>query len=484
MNYQLLLPEIFLFLWAILIFVLDFFWKRGKQNLGYLALIGVAITMFLSLTSQNGELFGGMFLADSFSSFFNFIFLLCGFLTIFSSIDFIRKLSSHQGEYFALLLLSMVGMMFLASAGELITLYVALELTTISLYVLAAYLKNDSFAPLTTRSKSSEAGLKYLILGGVSSGLLLYGISLIFGLTGTTFLKGIKMTLITTFLTYQKIGPALILSLIFFIAGFGFKLALVPFHMWVPDVYEGAPTPITAFLSVASKAAGLAAFVRVFFQSFLVFQVDWALLIAVLAALAMIIGNVIALVQTNIKRMLAYSSIAQIGYILLGVVAATSRGVASVSFYLFVYLFANMGAFIAAITFSNTTGSDEIKDYAGLSQRSPALAAMMAVFMLSLVGIPPLAGFTGKYYLFSAAIEQKYFWLVVIAILTSVISLYYYVGVIRQMYFQTSTVEKPIAMPIALKVSLIISVIGVLLFGIYPNIFLNFATQAALVFHY
>ena len=476
MNYQLLLPEIFLFLWAILIFVLDFFWKGEKQNLGYVALIGVAIAMFLSLTSQKGELFGGMFLADSFSSFFNFIFLLCGFLTIASSMDFIKKLSSHQGEYFALLLLSMVGMMFLASAGELITLYVALELTTISLYVLAAYLKNDS--------KSSEAGLKYLILGGVSSGLLLYGISLIFGLTGTTFLKDIKMTLITTFLTYQKIGPALTLSLIFFIAGFGFKLALVPFHMWVPDVYEGAPTPITAFLSVASKAAGLAAFIRVFFRSFLIFQVDWVLLVAVLAALAMIIGNIIALLQTNIKRMLAYSSIAQIGYILLGVVAATSRGVASVSFYLFVYLFANMGAFIAAITFSNTTGSDEIKDYAGLSRRSPALAAMMAVFMLSLVGIPPLAGFTGKYYLFSAAIEQKYIWLVVIAILTSVISLYYYVGVIRQMYFQTSTVDKPIALPIALKVSLIISVIGVLLFGVYPNIFLNFAAQAALVFHY
>jgi NADH-quinone oxidoreductase subunit N len=476
MNYQLLLPEIFLFLWAILILILDFFWKRGKQNLGYLALIGVAITMFLSLISKNGVLFGGMFLADSFSSFFNFIFLFCGFLTIFSSIDSVRKLSSSQGEYFALFLLSLVGMMFLASAGELITLYVALELTTISLYVLAAYLKNDS--------KSSEAGLKYLILGGISSGILLYGISLIFGLTGTTFLREIKMTLITRFLGSGEIGPALILSIVFFIAGFGFKLALVPFHMWAPDVYEGAPTPVTAFLSVASKAAGLAAFVRVFFQSFLVFQIDWGLLVAVLASLSMIIGNIIALLQTNIKRMLAYSSIAQIGYILLGVVAATSRGIASVSFYIFVYLFANMGAFITAITFSHTTGSDEIKDYAGLSRRSPALAAMMAVFMLSLVGIPPLAGFTGKYYLFSAAIEQGYIWLVVVAILTSVISLYYYVGVVRQMYFQTSTVDKPIPMPIALKVSLIISVIGVLLFGVYPNIFLNFATQAALVFHY
>jgi NADH-quinone oxidoreductase subunit N len=476
MNYQLLLPEIFLFLWAILIFVLDFFWKRQKQNLGYVALVGIVLTMLLALNTPEGQLFGGMFLADSFSSFFNMIFLLTGFLTIASSIDFVRRLRAHQGEYFALLLLCMVGMMFLASAGELITLYVALELTTISLYVLAAYLKNEL--------KSSEAGLKYLILGAVSSAILLYGISLIFGLTGTTLLKGIKMSLITKFLAYGEIGSALILSFVFFIAGFGFKLALVPFHMWVPDVYEGAPTPITAFLSVASKAAGLVAFIRVFFEAFLVFQVDWVLLMAVLAALAMIIGNIIALLQTNIKRMLAYSSIAQIGYILLGVVAATSRGLASVSFYLFVYLFANMGAFIAAIAFSNTTGSDEIKDYGGLSRRSPALAAMMAVFMLSLVGIPPLAGFTGKFYLFSAAIQQGWIWLVVVAVLTSVISLYYYAGVVRQMYFQTSAAERPITMSAPLKLALIICVIGVLIFGVYPNIFLNFATQAASVFHF
>ncbi len=476
MNYQLLLPEVFLFLWAILIFILDFFWKQEKQNLGYVALVGIVLTMLLALNSPQGQLFGGMFLADSFSSFFNMIFLLTGFLTIASSIDFVRRLRAHQGEYFALLLLCMVGMMFLASAGDLITLYVALELTTISLYVLAAYLKNEL--------KSSEAGLKYLILGAVSSAILLYGISLIFGLTGATLLKDIKMTLITRFLAYGEIGSALILSFVFFIAGFGFKLALVPFHMWVPDVYEGAPTPITAFLSVASKAAGLVAFIRVFFESFSAFQVDWVVLMAVLAALAMIIGNIIALLQTNIKRMLAYSSIAQIGYILLGIVAATSRGLASVSFYLFVYLFANMGAFIAAIAFSNATGSDEIRDYAGLSRRSPALAAMMAVFMLSLVGIPPLAGFTGKFYLFSAAIQQGWIWLVVVAVLTSVVSLYYYVGVVRQMYFQTSAPGKPVAMSAPLKLALIICVIGVLIFGVYPNIFIDFASQAALVFHY
>ncbi|NIM96966.1 MAG: NADH-quinone oxidoreductase subunit NuoN [candidate division Zixibacteria bacterium] len=476
MNFQLLLPQIFIFVWAILLFVLDFASKEKKHNLAYPALLGIVIAITLVLTSQKGELFGGMFVADSFSVFFNLIFLLTGFLTIASSVDVAKRFHSNQGEYFGLILLSMVGMMFLACAGELLTLYVSLELATIPLYVLASYRKDQL--------KSSEAGLKYLILGGISSALLLYGISLIYGLTGTTFLGEVKSRLIISFLSQGGIGPALVLGFIFMIAGFGFKLALVPFHMWVPDVYEGAPTPITAFLSVASKAAGIAAFLRVFYKSFLLFQVDWVLLMAVLAALAMILGNIIALLQGNIKRMLAYSSIAQIGYILLGVVAATARGVASVAFYTFVYLFANMGAFMAAIAFSNITGSDEIKDYAGLSRKTPALAAMMAVFMLSLVGIPPLAGFVGKYYLFSAAIQQGYIWLVIVAVLTSVVSLYYYLGVVRQMYFQATTQESSVSTGAMLKIALIICVVGVLLFGVYPNIFLDLANQAAMVFRY
>jgi NADH-quinone oxidoreductase subunit N len=476
MNYQLLLPQIFLFVWAILIFVLDLVRKERKHNLAYMALLGVVVTVVLVLTSQTGKLFGGMFLSDSFASFFHLIFLLTAFLTIASSVEVAKRFKANQGEYFGLILLSMVGMMFLACAGELLTLYVSLELATIPLFVLAAYRKDEV--------KSSEAGLKYLILGGVSSALLLYGISLIYGLTGTTYLTEVKGALIVRVLSGGDISAALVLGFVFMIAGLGFKLALVPFHMWVPDVYEGAPTPITAFLSVASKAAGIAAFLRIFFHSFLVFKVDWVLLMAVLAALAMIIGNIIALLQGNIKRMLAYSSIAQIGYILLGVVAATSRGAASVAFYTFVYLFANMGAFIAAIAFANQTGSDRIEDYAGLSRRSPALAAMMAVFMLSLVGIPPLAGFVGKYYLFSAAIEQGYFWLVIVAVLTSVVSLYYYIGVVRQMYFRPSADESPVKSGGMLKVALLICVIGVLLFGIYPNVFLDFANQAAMVFLY
>jgi NADH-quinone oxidoreductase subunit N len=323
-----------------------------------------------------------------------------------------------------------------------------------------------------------------MLLGAISSAVLLYGISLIYGITGTTFLSEIKTRLVVDYLQKGPIGPGLFLSFIFFIAGFGFKLALVPFHMWAPDVYEGAPTPITAFLSVGSKAAGLVAFLRVFFESFLVYNLDWVTIIATLAVLSMIIGNIIALLQTNIKRMLAYSSIAQVGYILVGLVAVSERGVSSVAFYTLAYLFANIGAFVVAIAFELQTGSSEIKDYTGLSRSSPILSLMMMIFLLSLVGIPPLAGFVGKYFLFAAAVEKNLIWLVVIAVLTSVISLYYYVGVLREIYFRKKEEKVVVSLPPGIKLALLICIIGVLLAGLFPNPFLDFASQAALVFKY
>ena len=481
LNYRLLFPEVFLFIWAIFIFVLDFFLrKENKHNLGYVCALGIGITLALVFLSEKGSLFGQMFLADDFSLFFKLIFLVSAFLAILSSIDFIKKIEKYRGEYFGLILLSTVGMMFLASAGELLSLYVALELTTIPLFVLAAYLKENY--------RSSEAGLKYMILGAISSAVLLYGISLIYGVTGTTDLLAIKSSLIEQFSDFGKAGPALFLGLIFMIAGFGFKLALVPFHMWAPDVYQGAPTPVTAYLSVASKAAGLAAFVRIFVQAFVVYQFDWVTIVYVLAVLGMILGNIIALMQTDIKRMLAYSSIAQIGYILIGMIALSERGISALAFYTFAYLFANMGAFIVAITFSNSTGSDEIKDYADLSRRSPILAILMTIFLLSLVGIPPLAGFVGKYYLFASAIEKGYLGIVIVAILTSVISLYYYVGVVREMYFHREAEQNPhpvkIAVPFGLKLALLICFLGVIIAGLYPNPIIEAATQAARVFYY
>jgi len=470
-------PEIFLFLWTILIFVVDFFLKEDKRkNLGYLSLLGILITIILLFFSAQGEMFGKAYSYDSLSLFFKLVFLLSAFLAISVSIDFVAKFRAFKGEFFGLILFSTVGMMLLSSARELIFLYVSLELVTIPLYVLAAYLKPDK--------KSAEAGLKYMLLGAISSAILLYGISLIYGITGTTFLLGIKTRLMVDYLQIGPIGPGLFLSFIFFIAGFGFKLALVPFHMWAPDVYEGAPTPITAFLSVGSKAAGLVAFLRVFFESFSVYNPDWVTIVAVLAALSMIIGNIIALPQTNIKRMLAYSSIAQMGYILVGLVAISERGVSSVAFYTLAYLFANLGAFVVAIAFELQTGSSEIKDYSGLSRSSPTLSFLMMLFLLSLVGIPPLAGFVGKYYLFAAAIEKHLIWLVVIAVLTSVISLYYYVGVIKEMYFNKKEGGEKIFLPFGIKLALIICIIGVLLVGLFPNPFLDLASQAALVFKY
>jgi NADH-quinone oxidoreductase subunit N len=479
LNYKLLVPEVFLFLWAIFVFVLDFFLrKENKHNLGYICVLGIGITLGLTFITEKGNLFGQMFLADDFSFFFKLIFLVSAFLAILSSVDFIKRIEKYRGEYFGLILLSTVGMMFLASAGELLSLYVALELTTIPLFVLAAYLKDNY--------KSSEAGLKYMILGAISSAILLYGISLIYGISGTTDLQAIKSNLIHSFMDFGKEGPALFLGLIFMIAGFGFKLALVPFHMWAPDVYQGAPTPITAYLSVASKAAGLAAFVRIFIQTFVIYQYDWVIIVYVLAVLGMVLGNIIALLQTDIKRMLAYSSIAQVGYILIGMIATSQRGVSALAFYAFAYLFANMGAFIVAIAFSNSTGSDEIKDYADLSRRSPFLAILMTIFLLSLVGIPPLAGFVGKYFLFASAIEQGYVGIVVIAVLTSVISLYYYVGVVREMYFHKKEIKNQakIVVPLGLKLALLISFLGVIILGLYPNPILKAATLAAMVFRF
>lgn len=470
-------PEIFLFLWAVLIFVIDFFLKEDKKrNLGYISLLGILITIILLFFSIQGEMFGKVYSSDSLSQFFKLVFLLSSFLAISVSVDFVAKFRAFKGEFFALILVSTVGMMLLSSARELIFLYVSLELVTIPLYILAAYLKPDK--------KSAEAGLKYMLLGAISSAILLYGISLIYGISGTTFLQEIKTKLMVDYLQIGPIGPGLFLSFIFFIAGFGFKLALVPFHMWAPDVYEGAPTPITAFLSVGSKAAGLVAFLRVFFGSFLIYNPDWVTIVVVLAALSMIIGNIIALLQTNIKRMLAYSSIAQVGYILVGLVAISERGVSSVAFYTLAYLFANLGAFVVAIAFELQTGSSEIKDYAGLSQSSPVLSLLMMFFLLSLVGIPPLAGFVGKYFLFASAIEKNLIWLVVIAVLTSVISLYYYVGVLREMYFRKKEGSEKIVLPFGIKLALLICIIGVLLVGIFPNPFLDLASQAALVFKY
>lgn len=478
-----MLPELILFAWSMLLLIYGIGRKeRSGNSMIYLSMLGIIITGFSIPITGYGVAFGGTFFVDKISLFFKMIFLGAAFFAVASSSDFMQKLERDRGEYFALMLLSTVGMMFLVSTGELITLYVALELTTIPLFILAAYRKDQL--------QSSEAGLKYLILGAVSSAILLYGISMIYGLTGTTFLTVALTNLLQqsiSMLTYSSnINMALVIGIVMMIAGFGFKLALVPFHMWAPDVYEGAPTPITSFLSVASKGAGVAAFARVFYTTLPSFgEMWWGTVVAVLAAAAMIVGNVTAVMQSNVKRMLAYSSIAHAGYLLIGFVAlpsggpdAPAYGPASIMFYMLAYLFANMGAFACAIAFSKNFGSYEIKDYQGLSKESPALSAVFMIFLLSLAGIPPLVGFFAKYYIFLAG-WQNYSWLVIVGILTSVVALYYYANIIKQMYFnrQESSLTKA-KFDSPLVITLALTVVGTILFGIFPESVISFASSA------
>jgi len=482
-NLSLIIPETFLFLWALIVIAVDLGTKRKNSDaIGYIAMIGLGITGILLAYYHGGITFNNMFNSDGLSLFFKVIFLGSAFMAVGSSFGLMHeKIKNHRGEFYGLILISTVGMMFLSSANELISLYVGLELVTIPLFILVAYFKDEK--------SSVESGLKYLIVGAFSSAILLYGLSVLYGLTGSTDLIMIKLNLSLVFLSYGKIGPALILAIVMIIAGIGFKLALVPFHMWAPDVYQGAPTPITGFLSVGSKAAGVVAFARIFAGGLFAFAddvmkpLDWGMIIAVMAAAAMILGNITALMQNNIKRMLAYSSIAQIGYVMIGMLTVSEIGLASVSFYMFIYLFANMGAFAVATTVGDKTGNDAISSYASLSKSSPGLAGAMTVFLLSLAGIPPLAGFAAKYMVFAAGIEAGYTWLVILGLLTAVVSLYYYANIVKVMYFTPhSEIGEKITPPVAARIVLAVGVAGIILFGIFPETILKLAFETTKVF--
>ncbi len=474
-DWRIILPEAFLIVWACLVTGVAVLGKSKSEgrsgSFAVWTLLGaVATAIWVGLT-RDGSAFGGTLVFDRMALLFKEIVLGGVILTAISSIGTVERMKAHRGEYYGLILFSAVGMMLMASATELLTLYIAIELATVTLFVLAAYHK--------TNSKSAEAGLKYVILGGISSAILLYGIALIYGMTGQTDFELVKAGISHIYMVNGGFPPAVALALIFLLAGFGFKLALAPFHMWAPDVYEGAPTPITAYLSVASKAAAVAAFIRVFFIGLDPSQMIWTQAIAVLAALAMIVGNATAIVQTNIKRMLAYSSVAQIGYILVGAVAVNAYGATAMTFYSLAYLFANMGAFICVIAFHARTGSDEISDYTALARRSPTIATFFTLFLLSLAGIPPTAGFLAKYYVFLAAINNGYLWLVLVGLATSVVALYYYATVIRKMFFPLDQEEGGFPLAPTLTIALSIAALGVLFLGIFPSPFVNLAKAAA-----
>jgi NADH-quinone oxidoreductase subunit N len=484
LNLELLAPELTLAAFAIVVILLDLVIQR-KGWLAVVGIAGVVVAAGFTIAMWGGSpqaIFNNMLAVDNFALFFKLLFLAIAALVILASVDYVSKFARFQGEYYALVLLSALGMMLMAATAELISIYVALELTSISLYVLVGFLKDP---------KSTEASLKYLLLGAVASAVLLFGMALVFGFTGKTQLGEIARAILGLSLSGVVASPGLILGMVLMIAGFGFKIAAIPFHMWVPDVYEGAPTPITAYLSVGSKAAGFAIILRVFFTAFGLpswLSLDWGLIFAVLAAIGMTLGNIIAIPQTNIKRMLGYSSIAQAGYLLVGLAtvgfspAADILGRSGLLFFLASYAVTNLGAFTAIITISNKLDSDLIQDYSGMGRRAPLLALALTLCLISLIGMPPAAGFMAKFYIFSGAVQHGLLWLVVIAVINSVISAYYYLRVVKVMWLGEPASEEKVPSSGALRLALSLSCLGVLVLGIIPGYIMKLAELGAGMF--
>jgi NADH-quinone oxidoreductase subunit N len=456
-----LLPELVLTAGALLLLVLSALTPRRNHRWLSWAGVGVLVATGVAMVPLAGvppiSVSKGLVAVDAFSFFFKLVFLLSAILTLLISIRYLEVENTRHGEYVFMVLTATLGMMFMAGGTDLITLFIGLETMAIPFYILTGMLKPNR--------RSNEASVKYFLLGAFSLGLLLYGMSMMYGLSGSTNLRTIALAVAA-----HGRDPWLVLGLIFVVAGIGFKIAAVPFHMWAPDVYEGAPTPITAFLSVGSKAASFAMLFRIFYEGLPSLSADWTMLFYVLSVVTMTVGNIAALTQSNIKRMLAYSSIAHAGYILIGVIAGTSRGVAAALIYLLIYAFMQIGAFAVVVVMRRADMvGDEIKDLSGLFRRAPMAAVAMLLFMLSLGGIPPTAGFMGKFWIFSAAIEANYVWLAVIGVLNAVVSLYYYMRVVVQMFMKSETTGSELVMTPAMVVTLVIAVVGTLMIGVFPR---------------
>jgi NADH-quinone oxidoreductase subunit N len=471
-----ILPILIVVGWASLLLLIDLFIPKPRgwitPLLAALGLIAAIITLLLQFNIETSA-FAGMIIVDGFASLLQLLFLVLGLMAIAMAYDYLRRLEIARGEYYILLMFSLSGMMLMASAGDLIVVFVSLELLSIPLYVLAGFAR--------PKIESEESAMKYFLLGAFASGFVVYGIALIFGVTGTTQLSGVFESLkaASTIPTLAMVGGGMI------IVGLGFKVAAVPFHMWTPDVYQGAPTSVTAFMSVGAKAGGFAALLRIFVAAFPEVATIWGPLTMWIAALTMAWGNVAAIAQKNIKRMLAYSSIAHAGYIFMALPAAAVPAVAPEAlrgalFYLIAYGITNLGAWGIVLALEKTEGSGlEIEDYAGLGSKYPALALAMTVFMLSLTGVPPTVGFMGKFYLFRAAIDADLFWLAIVGVITSLISAYYYLRVIVVMYMQEGNPVPRLEM--LLNTTVILSALATIFFGLLPGPLLQLASQANLL---
>lgn len=480
----LIYPEIVLTAALIVVVLFDLIFKRSKVWLPVLSLAGI-LTAFILVVLQFGTNLpafeystkNNLLSIDNLSTYFKGIILLSSFFVVLFSIfsSEVKSCKDRHGEYYSLLIGMMIGMFFLVSSNDLILIYLSMELLSLSSYVLAGFVKNSI--------RNSEASLKYVIYGSVSSGIMLFGISLLYGLTGTTNLNELN----TILRIASSIDITFILSIFMILAGFGFKISVVPFHFWTPDVYEGAPITITAYLSVASKAAGFAVLIRfikaVFFSGIsqggywnLLTYFDWQSVLVLISIVTMTLGNFSALWQDNLKRMLAYSSIAHAGYILLGVAVLSDQGLTAVLFYFAVYMFMNLGAFLIVMLIANKIGSENIDDYKGLGYSIPFLGTALAIFLVSLTGLPPTAGFIAKLYLFIALVDAKMIVVAIIALLNTVVSLYYYIRVLKNMYLVRDLSK---SVHIELKplsfITILLLVIPVLLFGVYFTPIVDFA---------
>ena len=468
------LPQIGLAVLALIVLAYDLVWQgKDKRNLGWLTAGGVAVVFLITLIfsrpgEESVEVWGGMLRHDWLGFSFTLLFLFGAGATSLFAMDI--KPLGQKGEFYLLLLVSTIGMSLMAASADLIMLFLAIETTSIPLYILAGFYQQDN--------KSTEAGYKYFLFGAMTSAVMLYGFSLIYGFTGTTDIYAITEMVVNGDVSLTLAIGTLILVMV----GFGFKISVVPFHFWAPDVYEGAPTPVAGFLSTASKAAGFAVLMRILLTVYADPDVIpyWVIIVAALSVFSMTLGNVMAIPQKNIKRMLAYSSIAHAGYALIGVAALSELGITSVVFYVIVYVITNLTAFGAVAAFWRISGSDQISDYAALSRRSPKLALIMLVTFLSLAGMPPLGGFVAKFFVFAAAVNAGLVWLAIIGVLNAIVGLYYYMIVLKVVYLYRSEEEDqpiPVTRPYALALTVL--VVGIILLGTLFGPWADWSARAA-----
>jgi len=466
----LLLPEILLTCWLCFVLIVEFSFPRlPNEQLAYFSIAGLVATLgclvWFDIAGITGTLFANMFALDRMALFFKMFIVGSTILVLLASIDYIHRFKFFRGEFYFLIMMSALGMMFMASANDLLSIFITLEFSTLGFYILVSYLREDM--------ASNEAGIKFFVLGIFAAGLLAYGISLVYGETGK---------LVFSDMTELQATPGLVIGFLLIFAALGFKIGAVPFHSWIPDTYHGSPTPVTAFLSIAPKGAAFAILLRMFFVALATFKPIWILLLVAASILSMTYGNIVAIAQKNMKRLLAYSGIAQIGNILIGLATGTKMGSDAMLFYLLTYLFANLGAFAVVIAVSEAIGSEEIDDYSGLGRRSPFLAFSMLIFLLSLAGVPPLAGFIGKLYIFVSAVKEGLYLLIAVGLINVVISMYYYLIVVKKMYVSEPHDRSPLRVSGSIKMVVYVCLAGTLAIGVYPQPVTDWVVSAILMF--